>query len=166
LIQFLGLVLKVLHSTMSVTRRTSQAKWLSTSSPASLWALRSSRQTTLCKARRTSSSRSLWVRYSDAFLTQSTHSNSYTAAILSSSLSNQLQAEFVNFRNIYEYREKQSKMYSWVPLVTSSLVSFFLLAGSFHILTCHLAGRTPVQHLWFCHVLLLLVLDCRSPGWF
>ncbi|KAG9127487.1 hypothetical protein FRC07_013165 [Ceratobasidium sp. 392] len=46
----------------------------------------------------------------------------FMATILSSSLSNQLQVEFINFRNIYEYREKQSKMYSWIPLVTSSLI--------------------------------------------
>ncbi|KAG8789944.1 hypothetical protein FRC12_013096 [Ceratobasidium sp. 428] len=46
----------------------------------------------------------------------------FMATILSSSLSNQLQVEFINFRNIYEYREKQSKMYSWIPLVTSSLL--------------------------------------------
>ncbi|KAF8597195.1 hypothetical protein BDV93DRAFT_539338 [Ceratobasidium sp. AG-I] len=46
----------------------------------------------------------------------------FMTTILSSSLSNQLQVQFVNFRNIYEYREKQSKMYSWVPLITSSLI--------------------------------------------
>ncbi|KAG8756923.1 hypothetical protein FRC12_010435 [Ceratobasidium sp. 428] len=46
----------------------------------------------------------------------------FMATILSTSLSNQLQVEFINFRNIYEYREKQSKMYSWVPLVTSSIL--------------------------------------------
>ncbi|QRW13753.1 ABC-2 type transporter [Ceratobasidium sp. AG-Ba] len=46
----------------------------------------------------------------------------FMATILSTSLSNQLQVEFINFRNIYEYREKQSKMYSWIPLVTSSIL--------------------------------------------
>ncbi|QRV75743.1 ABC-2 type transporter [Ceratobasidium sp. AG-Ba] len=46
----------------------------------------------------------------------------FMALVLTNSLSGQLQAEFINFRNIYEYREKQSKMYSWIPLVTSSLL--------------------------------------------
>ncbi|KAF8605578.1 pleiotropic drug resistance ABC transporter [Ceratobasidium sp. AG-I] len=46
----------------------------------------------------------------------------FMATILSNSLSTQLQVQFVNFRNIYEYREKQSKMYSWAPLVISSLL--------------------------------------------
>ncbi|KAF8593780.1 hypothetical protein BDV93DRAFT_566150 [Ceratobasidium sp. AG-I] len=44
------------------------------------------------------------------------------ATILSNSLSTQLQVQFFNFRNIYEYREKQSKIYSWAPSVISSLL--------------------------------------------
>jgi ABC-type multidrug transport system permease subunit len=81
-----------------------------------------------------------------------------TATILSTSLSNQLQVEFLNFRNIYEYREQQSKMYSWVPLVTSSIVSRSA-AIYWGLLNNLSACRVAVQHLWFCHVLLLLVLD-------
>ncbi|KAF8598979.1 pleiotropic drug resistance ABC transporter [Ceratobasidium sp. AG-I] len=46
----------------------------------------------------------------------------FMATILCTSLSNQMQVEFINLRNIYEYRERQSKMYSWVPLVTSCIL--------------------------------------------
>ncbi|CAE6452528.1 unnamed protein product [Rhizoctonia solani] len=46
----------------------------------------------------------------------------FMATILASSLSNQLQVEFINLRNIYEYREQQSKMYSWPAQVASSIL--------------------------------------------
>lgn len=43
--------------------------------------------------------------------------------ILSAPLSNQLQVPFLNTRNIYEIRERPSRMYSWTALVTSQFVS-------------------------------------------
>ncbi|CAE6435980.1 unnamed protein product [Rhizoctonia solani] len=46
----------------------------------------------------------------------------FMATILASSLSNQLQVEFINLRNIYEYREQQSKMYSWPAQVAASIL--------------------------------------------
>ncbi|CAE6363521.1 unnamed protein product [Rhizoctonia solani] len=46
----------------------------------------------------------------------------FMSIIPASSLSNQLQVQFINFRNIYENREKQSKMYSWAPMVTASIL--------------------------------------------
>ncbi|CAE6479396.1 unnamed protein product [Rhizoctonia solani] len=46
----------------------------------------------------------------------------FMSVIPAASLSNQLQVQFINFRNIYENREKQSKMYSWVPMVTASIL--------------------------------------------
>ena len=46
----------------------------------------------------------------------------FMSVIPAASLSNQLQVQFFNFRNIYEYREKQSKMYSWFPMVTSAVI--------------------------------------------
>ncbi|KAF8734087.1 ABC transporter, partial [Rhizoctonia solani] len=46
----------------------------------------------------------------------------FMSTIPAASLSNQLQVQFINFRNIYENREKQSKMYSWAPMVTASVL--------------------------------------------
>ncbi|CAE6532853.1 unnamed protein product [Rhizoctonia solani] len=46
----------------------------------------------------------------------------FMSVIPAASLSNQLQVQFINFRSIYETREKQSKMYSWVPMVTASIL--------------------------------------------
>lgn len=47
----------------------------------------------------------------------------YMGTILSAPLSNQLQVPFLNTRNIYEIRERPSRMYSWTALVTSQFVS-------------------------------------------
>ena len=46
----------------------------------------------------------------------------FMATILATSLSNQLQVEYINLRNIYEYREQQSKMYSWPAQVATSIL--------------------------------------------
>ena len=37
-------------------------------------------------------------------------------------LANQLQVPFINTRNIYEIRERPSRMYSWSALVTSQIL--------------------------------------------
>ena len=42
--------------------------------------------------------------------------------IISVPLSNQLQVPFIDMRNIYEVRERHSRMYSWTALVTSQIL--------------------------------------------
>ena len=42
--------------------------------------------------------------------------------ILSVALANQIQVLFIDFRNIYEVRERPSRMYSWTALLTSQLL--------------------------------------------
>ena len=44
------------------------------------------------------------------------------STIISAAHSNQIQVLFIDFRNIYEVRERPSRMYSWSALVTSSLL--------------------------------------------
>ena len=44
------------------------------------------------------------------------------ATILSVPLSNQLQGVFIRMRDIYEIRERQSRVYSWTALLTSQLL--------------------------------------------
>lgn len=45
------------------------------------------------------------------------------STILSAPLSNQLQVPFLKLRNIYEIRERPSRMYSWTALLTSQMLS-------------------------------------------
>ncbi|KAI5121205.1 hypothetical protein M0805_006006 [Coniferiporia weirii] len=46
----------------------------------------------------------------------------FMSTILAVPLSNQLQVIFIDFRDIYEVRERPSRMYSWTALVTSQLI--------------------------------------------
>ncbi len=44
------------------------------------------------------------------------------ATILGVPITNQLQTIFIAYRDIYEIRERPSRMYSWTALVTSQLI--------------------------------------------
>lgn len=46
----------------------------------------------------------------------------FMGTILSVPINNQLQAVYIDFRNIYEIRERPSRMYSWTALVTSQIL--------------------------------------------
>ncbi|THH12068.1 hypothetical protein EW145_g234 [Phellinidium pouzarii] len=46
----------------------------------------------------------------------------FMSTILSVPLANQLQVVFIEFRDIYEVRERPSRMYSWTALVTSQML--------------------------------------------
>ncbi|KAK7465001.1 ATP-binding cassette transporter snq2 [Stygiomarasmius scandens] len=46
----------------------------------------------------------------------------FMTTIISVPLANQLQVIYINMRNIYEIRERPSRMYSWTALVTSQLL--------------------------------------------
>jgi len=46
----------------------------------------------------------------------------FMATILCVPLSNQLQVVFINMRNIYEIRERPSRMYSWTALIASQIL--------------------------------------------
>ena len=43
--------------------------------------------------------------------------------IISVPLSNQLQVPFIDMRNVYEIRERPSRMYAWTALVTSQIIA-------------------------------------------
>jgi ATP-binding cassette subfamily G (WHITE) protein 2 (SNQ2) len=45
------------------------------------------------------------------------------ATVLAAPLSNQLQVPFIATRNIYEIRERPSRMYSWTALLTSQFLA-------------------------------------------
>lgn len=44
------------------------------------------------------------------------------ATIISTPLANQLQVPFISARDIYEIRERPSRMYSWTALVTAQIL--------------------------------------------
>ena len=46
----------------------------------------------------------------------------FMALIISVPLANQLQIPFIDMRNVYEVRERPSRMYSWTALVTSQIL--------------------------------------------
>lgn len=46
----------------------------------------------------------------------------FMATILGVPITNQLQTIFIAYRDIYEIRERPSRMYSWTALVTSQLI--------------------------------------------
>ncbi|KIP01968.1 hypothetical protein PHLGIDRAFT_130987 [Phlebiopsis gigantea 11061_1 CR5-6] len=47
----------------------------------------------------------------------------FMATIISVPLANQLQVPFIDMRNVYEIRERPSRMYSWTALVTSQIIA-------------------------------------------
>ncbi|KAJ3529193.1 hypothetical protein NM688_g7886 [Phlebia brevispora] len=47
----------------------------------------------------------------------------FMGTIVSVPLANQLQVPFINMRNIYEIRERPSRMYSWTALLTSQIIA-------------------------------------------
>lgn len=66
----------------------------------------------------------------------------FMATVLSSTLMNQLQPQFVQARNLFEVREKPSKMYSWVAFIISSIlveIPFNIFCGTIFFLSWYFA---------------------------
>jgi hypothetical protein len=106
----------------------------------------------------------------------------FMALVVGSFHSNMMQVPFIRFRwdispaylswydllnlssrQLYEDRERQSKMYHWIPLLTSCLASLvysidYCLMSNI-VLPCIARGDT-IQYRWIDYILLLLVLDC------
>ncbi|CDU25412.1 probable SNQ2-ABC transporter involved in multidrug resistance [Sporisorium scitamineum] len=76
----------------------------------------------------------------------------FMALVLSTSLSQQLQPVFIQFRALYEVRERPSKMYSWPVAVASALaveIPWNLLGGTlfwapWYFMTAFPSGKTAV----------------------
>lgn len=66
----------------------------------------------------------------------------FMATVLSTSLMNQLQPQFVSVRNLFEVREKPSKMYSWFAFVLSAIIveiPFNIVTGTLFFLPWYFA---------------------------
>ena len=79
------------------------------------------------------------------------------ATVLSVPLSAQLQATFIGFREVYEIRERPSRMYDWTALLTSLLVTElpFNVIGSTLFFFCwfwtvgYESSRAPFTYLMY-----------------
>ena len=80
--------------------------------------------------------------------------------IISVPLSNQLQVPFIDMRNIYEVRERHSRMYSWTALVTSQIlieIPWNILGSSLYFLCWYWtvgfpSSRAGYTYLFWCVV--------------
>ncbi len=64
----------------------------------------------------------------------------FLGTILSAPLSHQLQTAFIDMRNVYEIRERPTRMYSWTALITSQVLAE---------LPWNFAGSSTYFFCWF-----------------
>ncbi|KAI0332261.1 pleiotropic drug resistance ABC transporter [Cubamyces sp. BRFM 1775] len=81
----------------------------------------------------------------------------FMSTIISVPLSNQLQVAFINMRNIYEVRERHSRMYSWTALVTSQILvelPWNILGSSLYFLCWYWTVGFPTSRAGFTYFML------------
>ncbi|OSD01072.1 pleiotropic drug resistance ABC transporter [Trametes coccinea BRFM310] len=81
----------------------------------------------------------------------------FMSTIISVPLSNQLQVAFINMRNIYEVRERHSRMYSWTALVTSQILielPWNILGSSLYFLCWYWTVGFPTDRAGFTYFML------------
>ena len=80
--------------------------------------------------------------------------------IISVPLSNQLQVPFIDMRNIYEVRERHSRMYSWTALVTSQIlieIPWNILGSSLYFLCWYWTVGFPTSRGGYTYVMFSVV---------
>ncbi|CDO77419.1 hypothetical protein BN946_scf184857.g26 [Trametes cinnabarina] len=81
----------------------------------------------------------------------------FMSTIISVPLSNQLQVAFIDMRNIYEVRERHSRMYSWTALITSQVIielPWNILGSSLYFLCWYWTVGFPTDRAGFTYFLL------------
>ena len=81
----------------------------------------------------------------------------FMSMIISVPLSNQLQVPFIDMRNIYEVRERHSRMYSWTALVTSQIlieIPWNILGSSLYFLCWYWTVGFPTDRAGFTYFIL------------
>ncbi|KAI9065216.1 pleiotropic drug resistance ABC transporter [Trametes sanguinea] len=81
----------------------------------------------------------------------------FMSTIISVPLSNQLQVAFIEMRNIYEVRERHSRMYSWTALVTSQILielPWNILGSSLYFLCWYWTVGFPTDRAGFTYFML------------
>ncbi|PIL29236.1 ATP-binding cassette transporter [Ganoderma sinense ZZ0214-1] len=81
----------------------------------------------------------------------------FMSLIISVPLSNQLQVPFIDIRNIYEVRERHSRMYSWTALVTSQIlieIPWNILGSSLYFLCWFWTVGFPTSRAGFTYLVM------------
>ncbi|KAI0767296.1 pleiotropic drug resistance ABC transporter [Fomes fomentarius] len=81
----------------------------------------------------------------------------FMSMIISVPLSNQLQVPFIDMRNIYEVRERHSRMYNWTALITSQIlieIPWNILGSSLYFLCWYWTVGFPTDRAGFTYFLL------------
>ncbi|KAI0752733.1 pleiotropic drug resistance ABC transporter [Daedaleopsis nitida] len=81
----------------------------------------------------------------------------FMSMIISVPLSNQLQVPFIDMRNIFEVRERHSRMYSWTALVTSQIlieIPWNILGSSLYFLCWYWTVGFPNDRAGFTYFVL------------
>ncbi|KAI0356868.1 pleiotropic drug resistance ABC transporter [Trametes cingulata] len=81
----------------------------------------------------------------------------FMSTIISVPLSNQLQVAFIDMRNVYEVRERHSRMYSWTALVTSQIlieIPWNILGSSLYFLCWYWTVGFPTSRAGFTYFMM------------
>lgn len=84
----------------------------------------------------------------------------FMGTILSAPLANQLQVPFLHTRNIYEIRERPSRMYSWSALITSQIlgeIPLNILGSSLYFLCWFWTVGFPSDRGGYTYLMLAIV---------
>jgi ABC-type multidrug transport system permease subunit len=82
------------------------------------------------------------------------------STILSAPLSNQIQVPFITTRNIYEVRERPSRMYSWTALITSQILGelpFNIVGSSIYFLVWYWLVGFPTDRGGYTYLMIGVV---------
>lgn len=75
-------------------------------------------------------------------------------------LSNQLQVPFIAMRNVYEIRERPSRMYSWTALVTSQIlaeVPWNIIGSSFYFFCWYWTVGFPDSRAGYTYLMICVL---------
>ncbi|OJT05939.1 Brefeldin A resistance protein [Trametes pubescens] len=81
----------------------------------------------------------------------------FMSTIISVPLSNQLQVAFIEMRNVFEVRERHSRMYSWSALVTSQIlieIPWNILGSSLYFLCWYWTVGFPTDRAGFTYFMM------------
>ncbi|KAH9911829.1 YDR011Wp-like protein, partial [Epithele typhae] len=81
----------------------------------------------------------------------------FMSMIISVPLANQLQVAFIDMRNIFEVRERHSRMYSWTALVTSQIlveIPWNILGSSLYFLCWYWTVGFPTDRAGFTYFMM------------
>ncbi|KAH9854553.1 ABC-2 type transporter-domain-containing protein [Lenzites betulinus] len=81
----------------------------------------------------------------------------FMSTIISVPLSNQLQVSFIEMRNVFEVRERHSRMYSWTALVTSQIlieIPWNILGSSLYFLCWYWTVGFPTDRAGFTYFMM------------